>query len=236
MLIRFSNQDEPENFRPELTNSAGFLKVSSGTRIVAAAKTRQEILVFTDASVHSLQFLGTSEVFGLQELESNVSIAGPRSVISASNILFWMGTDKFYIYDGRINTLPCSLRDHVFDNINFDALSYVYAGTIEAHNEVWWFYPSADSAINDSYVTYNYKDRVWFYGSLNRSAWLDATLRQFPQSIESEKIYDHERGVDADGSAMTSFITSSDFDISDGEKFTLVKRILPDLDFTGSNE
>ena len=172
LLIRFSNQDEPENFRPELTNSAGFLKVSSGTRIVAAAKTRQEILVFTDASVHSLQFLGTSEVFGLQELESNVSIAGPRSVISASNILFWMGTDKFYIYDGRINTLPCSLRDHVFDNINFDALSYVYAGTIEAHNEVWWFYPSADSAINDSYVTYNYKDRVWFYGSLNRSAWL----------------------------------------------------------------
>lgn len=235
LLIRFSNQDEPENFRPEITNSAGFLKVSSGTRIVTAAKTRQEILVFTDASVHSLQFLGTSEVFGLQELESNVSIAGPRSVISASNVLYWMGTDKFYIYDGRINTLPCSLRDHVFDNINFDALSYVYAGTIESRNEVWWFYPSADSNINDSYITYNYKDRLWFYGNLNRSAWLDATLRQFPQSIESEKIYDHERGVDADGSAMTSFITSSDFDISDGEKFTLVKRILPDLDFTGSN-
>ena len=235
LLIRFSNQDEPENFRPEITNSAGFLKVSSGTRIVTAAKTRQEILVFTDASVHSLQFLGTSEVFGLQELESNVSIAGPRSVISASNVLYWMGTDKFYIYDGRINTLPCSLRDHVFDNINFDALSYVYAGTIESRNEVWWFYPSADSNINDSYITYNYKDGLWFYGSLNRSAWLDATLRQFPQSIESEKIYDHERGVDADGSAMTSFITSSDFDISDGEKFTLVKRILPDLDFTGSN-
>lgn len=235
LLIRFANQDEPENFRPEATNSAGFLKVSSGTRIVAAARTREEILVFTDMSVHTLQFLGTSDVFGLQELETNVSIASARSVISATNILFWMGNDKFYVYNGRIDTLPCTLRDHVFDNINFNALRYVYAGTIEAYNEVWWFYPSASSNINDSYVVYNYKDNLWFYGSLNRSAWLDANLRQFPQSVESEKIYDHERGVDADGSAMTSFITSSDFDIADGEKFTLVKRILPDLDFTGSN-
>ena len=235
LLIRFANQDEPENFRPETTNSAGFLKVSSGTRIVAAARTREEILVFTDMSVHTLQFLGTSDVFGLQELETNISIASARSVISATNVLFWMGSDKFYIYNGRIDTLPCTLRDHVFDNINFDALRYVYAGTIEAYNEVWWFYPSANSNINDSYVVYNYKDNLWFYGSLNRSAWLDANLRQFPQSIESEKIYDHERGVDADGSAMTSFITSSDFDIADGEKFTLVRRILPDLDFTGSN-
>jgi hypothetical protein len=146
-----------------------------------------------------------------------------------------MGTDKFYFYNGRVDTLPCSLRDHVFNDINFDALPYVYAGTVESHNEIWWFYPSADSQINDSYITYNYKDKLWFYGKLNRSAWLDANLRQFPQAVGENTLFDHERGVDADGSAMTSFITSSDFDISDGEKFTLVKRILPDLDFTGSN-
>ena len=235
LLIRFANQDEPQNFKPELTNSAGFLRVSSGSRIVTAFRTRQETLVFTDMSVHSLQFLGTSEVFSLQELETNISIASPRCVAVASNVLFWMGTDKFYFYNGRVDTLPCSLRDHVFNDINFDALPYVYAGTVESHNEIWWFYPSADSQINDSYITYNYKDKLWFYGKLNRSAWLDANLRQFPQAVGENTLFDHERGVDADGSAMTSFITSSDFDISDGEKFTLVKRILPDLDFTGSN-
>jgi hypothetical protein len=235
LLIRFANQDEPQNFKPELTNSAGFLRVSSGSRIVTAFRTRQETLVFTDMSVHSLQFLGTSEVFSLQELETNISICGPRCVAVASNSLFWMGTDKFYFYNGRVDTLPCSLRDHVFNDINFDALPYVYAGTVESQNEIWWFYPSANSQINDSYVTYNYKDKLWFYGKLDRSAWLDANLRQFPQAVGENTLFDHERGVDADGSAMTSFITSSDFDISDGEKFTLVKRILPDLDFTGSN-
>ena len=235
LLIRFANQDEPQNFKPELTNSAGFLRVSSGSRIVTAFRTRQETLVFTDMSVHSLQFLGTSEVFSLQELEANISIAGPRCIAVASNVLFWMGTDKFYFYNGRVDTLPCSLRDHVFDDINFDALPYVYAGTVESQNEIWWFYPSANSQINDSYVTYNYKDKLWFYGKLDRSAWLDANLRQFPQAVGENTLFDHERGVDADGSAMTSFITSSDFDISDGEKFTLVKRILPDVDFTGSN-
>jgi hypothetical protein len=235
LLIRFANQDEPQNFKPEITNSAGFLRVSSGSRIVTAFRTRQETLVFTDMSVHSLQFLGTSEVFSLQELETNISIAGPRCVAVASNVLFWMGTDKFYFYNGRVDTLPCSLRDHVFNDINFDALPYVYAGTVESHNEIWWFYPSADSQINDSYVTYNYKDKLWFYGKLDRSAWIDANLRQFPQAIGENTLFDHERGMDADGSAMTSFITSSDFDISDGDRFTLVKRILPDLDFTGSN-
>ena len=235
LLIRFANQDEPQNFKPEITNSAGFLRVSSGSRIVTAFRTRQETLVFTDMSVHSLQFLGTSEVFSLQELETNISIAGPRCVAVASNVLFWMGTDKFYFYNGRVDTLPCSLRDHVFNDINFDALPYVYAGTVESHNEIWWFYPSADSQINDSYITYNYKDKLWFYGKLNRSAWIDANLRQFPQAIGENILFDHERGMDADGSAMTSFITSSDFDISDGDRFTLIKRILPDLDFTGSN-
>lgn len=235
LLIRFADQDNPEDFKPTTTNSAGFLRVSSGSRIVGAFRTRQETLVFTDMSVHSLQFLGTTEVFSLQELETNISICSPRCIAVASNVLFWMGTDKFYLYNGRVDTLPCTLRDHVFNDLNFDALTYVYAGTIEAHNEIWWFYPSKDSDINDSYVTYNYKDNLWFYGKLNRSAWLDANLRQFPQAVGENTLFDHENGVDADGSAMESFITSSDFDIGDGDKFTLVRRIIPDVDFTGSN-
>ena len=201
LLIRFSNQDEPENFTPSTLNSAGFIKVSSGSRIVTAFRTRQEILIFTDMSVHSLQFLGTTDVFGLQELEANISIASPRCVAGASNILFWMGADKFYMYNGKVDTLPCTLRDFVFNNINFDALAYVYAGTVEAQSEVWWFYPSKNSSTNDSYIVYNY----------------------------------NEVGNDADGSAMSAFITSSDFDIGDGDKFTLVNRIIPDVSFTGSN-
>ena len=235
LLIRFADQDNPEDFKPTTTNSAGFLRVSSGSSIVGAFRTRQETLVFTDMSVHSLQFLGTTEVFSLQELETNISICSPRCIAVASNVLFWMGTDKFYLYNGRVDTLPCSLRDHVFNDLNFNALTYVYAGTIEAHNEIWWFYPSKDSDTNDSYVTYNYKDNLWFYGKLNRSAWLDANLRQFPQAVGENTLFDHENGVDADGSAMESFITSSDFDIGDGDKFTLVRRIIPDIDFTGSN-
>jgi hypothetical protein len=235
LLIRFANQNEPENFTPTSLTSAGFLRVSSGSRIVTAFRTRQEILVFTDMSLHTLQFLGTTDVFGLNELESNISISSARSVAGASNVTYWMGTDKFYVYDGRVNTLPCSLRDHVFKNLNYNALQYVYAGTVESRNEIWWFYPSSSSDINDSYITYNYKDNIWFYGSLNRSAWLDANLRQYPQAIGENTLFDHEVTNDSDGSAMTSFITSSDFDIADGNKFTLVKRIIPDVDFTGSD-
>ena len=235
LLIRFANQNEPENFTPSSLNSAGFLKVSSGSKIVTAFRTRQEILVYTEMSLHSLQFLGTTDVFGLSELETNISIASPRSVAGASNVVYWMGSDKFYLYNGKVNTLPCPLRDLVFNNINFDALPYVYAGTIETHNEIWWFYPSKNSSINDSYITYNYAENLWFYGSLNRSAWLDSNLRQFPQAVGDNFVYNHEIGNDADGSAMSAFITSSDFDIGDGEKFTLVKRIIPDVSFTGSN-
>tara|TARA_R110001599_G_scaffold280410_2_gene481651 strand:- start:147 stop:2018 length:1872 start_codon:yes stop_codon:yes gene_type:complete len=235
LLIRFANQDEPENFTPSTLNSAGFIRVSSGSQIITAFRTRQEILIFTDMSLHSMQFLGTTDVFGLQELETNISVASSRCVAGASNIVFWMGTDKFYMYNGKVDTLPCSLRDHVFNNINFDALPYVYAGTVEAHNEVWWFYPSANSNKNDSYVVYNYQDNLWFYGSLDRSAWLDANLRDNPQAVGENTLFNHEIGNDADGSAMTSFITSSDFDIGDGDKFTLVNRIIPDVSFTGSN-
>ena len=236
LLIRFANQNEPENFTPTLdTSSAGFLRVSSGSRIITAFRTRQEILVYTDVSLHSFQYLGTSSgVFGLQELDTNISVASARSVAGASNVVYWMGADKFYVYNGRVDTLPCPLRDYVFNNINFNALVYVYAGTVEAQSEIWWFYPTANSTINDAYIVYNYKDNIWFYGNLNRSAWLDSHVRQYPQAVGDNILFDHETSNDADGSAMSSFITSSDFDIGDGDKFTLINRIIPDVDFSGS--
>ena len=236
LLIRFADQDNVIDFRPDsLTkSSAGFLRVSSGTRIIAVQKTRQEMLVFTDSSVHSMQFLGFPDIFGLQELEHNASCASPRCVVASNNIVFWMGTNKFYYYDGRVNTLPCSLRDYVFNDINFDLLQYIYAGTVEEYNEIWWFYPSKNSSENDSYIVYNYKQQIWYYGSLDRTAWLDSSLRQFPVAADTNLIYMHENGLDANGSAMSSFIISSDFDITDGDRYILTNRILPDLSFLGS--
>jgi hypothetical protein len=239
LLIRWSNQDEPQNFTPLVTNSAGFVRVSRGDRIIRAIPTRQEILVFTNATLNSLQFLGTTDVFGLQELSDNISIAGPRAVTTVSSQAFWMGTDKFYVYSGRVDTLPCTLRNHVFENINFDQMDQVVCGTNEQWNEVWWAYPTKNSNTNDAYVIYNHFDRIWYYGSINRTAWNDSPLRPYPQAAGgadgSQYIYNHEEGVDDDLLPMSSYIQSSDFDIVDGEQFLLIKRIIPDIEFEGSD-
>jgi hypothetical protein len=239
LLIRWSNQDEPANFTPLPTNSAGFIRVSRGDQIIRAIPTRQEILVFTNATLNSLQFLGTTDVFGIQELSDNISIAGPRAVTTVSSQAFWMGTDKFYTYSGRVDTLPCTLRNHVFENINYDQLAQVVCGTNEQWNEVWWAYPTANSSTNDAYVIYNHFDRIWYYGSINRTAWNDSPLRQYPQAAggveDAQIIYNHEQGVDDNLLPMDSYIQSSDFDIVDGEQFLLIKRIIPDVEFGGSN-
>jgi hypothetical protein len=239
LLIRWSSQDDPANFTPSPTNSAGFLRVSRGDRIIRGIPTRQEILIFTNATLNSLQFLGNTDVFGLQELSDNISIASPRSVIVISNVALWMGTDKFYTYSGRVDTLPCTLRNHVFENINFEQMDQIVCGTNEQWNEVWWHYPTANSQTNDAYVIYNYFDKIWYYGSLNRTAWNDSPLRPYPQAVGgadgSQYIYNQEQGVDDDLVPMASYIQSSDFDIVDGEQFLLIKRIIPDVDFTGSN-
>jgi hypothetical protein len=234
LLIRWSDQDRPEYWTPAPTNSAGFLRVSRGSAIVRAIATRQETLVFTNATLNSLQFLGTADVFGIQEMSDNISIAGPRSVAIANNTAYWMGTDKFYAYSGRVETLPCSLRNHVFTNLNYNQLEQIVCGTNEGWNEVWWFYPTADSNVNNAYVVYNHLERIWYYGSIERTAWNDSPLRQYPQAAGQQIIYNHEQGVDDNGLPMESFITSSDFDITDGDEFMLIKRILPDIDFTGS--
>ena len=234
LLIRWANQDDPVNWTPETTNSAGFLRVSRGSRIIRALPTRQEILVFTDSHLYSFQFLGTTDVFGLQEYADNISIMSPRACISANNVTYWMGTDKFYYYSGRVETLPCTLRNHVFQDFNYDQADQVVCGTNESWNEVWWFYPTSNSQTNNAYVIYNYLEKIWYYGSIERTAWLDSPLRQYPQAVGGNYVYNHEQGVNDDVTAMTSFITTNDFDIGDGENLLLIKRILPDIDFSGS--
>jgi hypothetical protein len=183
LLIRWATQDQPNVWTPLVTNSAGFLRVSRGSAIVCAIATRQEILVFTEGTLNSLQFVGTTDVFSLQELADNVSIISPRAVIVVNNTAYWMGHDKFYAYNGRVETLPCSLRNHVFENFNYDQQDQVISGTNEGWNEVWWFYPTADSNVNNAYVIYNHLEKIWYYGTIYRTAWLDSSLREYPQAI-----------------------------------------------------
>jgi hypothetical protein len=240
LLIRWASQDAPNQWAPSGTNSAGFLRVSRGSEIVRAIPTRQEIAVFTDTNLYILQFLGTTDVFGLQEIAGNISIMGPRSVITANNIVFWMGLDKFYLYDGRVQTLPCTLREHVFKNFNYNQRDQVICGTNEGFNEIWWFYCSENSDWVDSYVIYQYLDNIWYYGSMSRTAWLDIAQRQIPFAAYTNEaqdpgvLYAHESGIDADGAPMTSYIQSSDYDLGDGEQFMLSRRLIPDISFNTS--
>jgi hypothetical protein len=240
LLIRWATQDQPNVWTPLLTNSAGFIRVSRGSRIVRALPTRQEIVVFTDTHLYSFQFLGTIEVFGLQELSDNISIMSARSCISVNNVTYWMGLDKFYAYDGRVQTLPCTLREYVFKDINLNQADQVICGTNEGYNEVWWFYCSASSNWVDRYVIFNHLERVWYYGSLTRTAWLDVSSRNYPTAVFTDEnqdpgiLYTHELGVDDGLLPMEAFVQSSDFDIEDGEKLMLTKRMIPDVNFRGS--
>jgi hypothetical protein len=240
MLIRWADQDTPGDWTPEETNSAGDLRVSRGSKIVRALPTRQEILVWTDSHLYTLQFLGTTDVFGLQEYADNISIMSPRAMASASNVVYWMGQDKFYAYTGRVETLPCTLRNHVFTNFNYGQADQVVCGTNERWNEVWWFYPTANSNYNDAYVVYNHLEGLWYYGNLPRTAWLDTAVREYPlaantpNSTEAGHLYAHEKGVDDDGAPMDSYIQSSDFDLDDGDNFILTRRLIPDVSFEGS--
>jgi hypothetical protein len=248
LLIRWADQDTPGDWTPTQTNTAGDLRVSRGSRIVRALPTRQEILVWTNTHLFTLQFLGTTDVFGLQEYADNISIASPRAVSSAANITYWMGQDKFYAYTGRVETLPCTLRNHVFNNLNYGQADQIISGTNEQWNEIWWFYPTADSDYNNAYVVYNHLERIWYYGTIDRTAWLDTPLRQNPQAantpvivdnlgnvtIGSGLLYNHENGINDDDIAMVSYIQSSDFDLEDGDQFMLTRRILPDIEFNGS--
>jgi hypothetical protein len=240
LLIRWASQDDPGMWTPLVTNSAGFIRVSRGSLIVRAIPTKQEILVFTEATLSSLQFTGTTDVFALQEIGDNLSIIGPRAVTIVNNMTFWMGHDKFYVYTGRVETLPCTLRNFVFNDINFDQADQVICGTNEGWNEVWWMYPSANSNYNNRYVIYNHLERIWYYGNIERTAWLDSPLRDNPQAIYADNVnelsylYNHESGTNDDGLPLTAYIQSSDFDLMEGDQFMLTRRIIPDINFEGS--
>jgi hypothetical protein len=240
LLIRWASQDQPNEWEPRSTNSAGFLRVSRGSAIVRAIPTRQETIVLTDTHLYTLQFLGTTDVFGLQELADNISIMSSRAAITANNVLYWMGTDKFYAYDGRVQTLPCTLREYVFKDINFDQSDQVVCGTNEGFTEIWWFYPSADSNANNRYVIYNHLTNIWYYGNLERTAWLDVASREFPiaastpESSSTGLLYTHEVGLNDDESPLEAFCQSSDFDIGDGDQLMLTKRLIPDVSFNTS--
>jgi hypothetical protein len=241
LLVRWSDQENPFNWVIDATTQAGSFPLNIGSFIMCARSTRQEILVWTDAAVYSMQYLGPPYVWGFQLLQDNISIMSPNAAITVNNVTYWMGVDKFFSYTGRVETLPCTLWQYVFDDINKDQAFQVFSGSNESYNEVWWFYCSQNSNQIDKYVIYNYLERVWSYGTMNRTAWLDSGLRQFPMAAYplGNKILFHEANVD-DVSGLTpvpieSYIQSSDFDIGDGHNFGFVWRILPDITFNGSN-
>lgn len=302
LLIRWATQDQPNVWTPLPTNSSGFLRVSRGSQIVCAIATRQEILVFTEGTLNSLQYLGTTDVFGIQELADNISILSPRAVVTVNNTAYWFGHDKFYAYNGRVETLPCTIRNHIFENLNYDQADQIVSGTNEGWNEIWWFYPTKNSQVNDAYAIYNHLERIWYYGTIDRTAWSDSSLREYPQAVTATYatgsiangvltvtsihsgvlevgsvisgpgvatgtiitalgtgtggvgtytlnipqnvvsveitangiVYNHEQGLNDGINPMVSYISSSDFDLVDGDQFILTKRIIPDLNFQGS--
>ena len=239
MLIRWSDQESVTTWTPAATNQAGSIRLSHGSEIITAVQTRQEIVVFTDSSIYSLQYLGPPAVWSSQLLGDNISILGPNAAIVASGKVYFMGVDKFYVYDGRLNTLRCDLRQYIYSDINLTQSAQVYAGTSEGFNEAWWFYCSAGSNEIDKYVVYNYLEDIWYYGTMARTAWLDSGLRDYPVAATYAKnLVNHELGVDDNTTATTvaidSYISSSEFDIDDGHNFGFVYRILPDLTFRGS--
>jgi hypothetical protein len=240
LLIRWSDQEDVTNWTPSATNQAGSIRLSHGSEIITAIQSRQEILVWTDAALYSLQYVGAgSGVWSSQLLGHNLSITSQNAVAYANGVSFWMGLGKFYSYDGRVQPLPCSVKRHVFDDFNTEQYEQVHAGTNEEFNEVWWFYCSAGSEVIDRYVVYNYLQNIWYYGTMGRTAWLDSDLRASPiAATYSNNLVEHEIGTDdresATEQAISAYITSAQFDIESGDRFAFIRRVLPDMDFTGS--
>ena len=239
LLIRFSDQESLTEWNSLPTNTAGDLRLGSGSAIVNAIETRQQILVFTDTSLHTMQYLGPPFTFGINLVSENTTIAGPLAAIPVEDNVFWMGAQEFYVYGGTVQRLPCTVRDYVFSDINEDQLEKVTAGSNTAFSEVWWFYPSASSTENDRYVVYNYEQQVWYYGTLSRTCWLDRGVENYPVAAGTDQVlYYHEFGLDdgsySPASAISAYIESSQIDIGDGENFAFIRRMIPDLTFRDS--
>jgi hypothetical protein len=240
MLIRWSDAEDPYTWTPAATNQAGSLRLSHGSEIITSVQSRQEIVVFTDTSIYSLQYLGPPFVWSSQLLGDNISIVSPNAAIIASGIVYWMGVDKFYKYDGRVQTLNCDLRRYIFQDFNTQQSQQVFCGTNEGFNEVWWYYCSADSSTINRYVIYNYVENIWYYGTLARTAWLDSGLLPYPLAATyNSTLVQHESGVNNSETgtavAINASISSSEFDIGDGHNFGFVWRVVPDLTFSGSS-
>jgi hypothetical protein len=239
LLIRWSDQESLVDWTPSATNQAGSLRLSQGSKIVTGANSRQSVLIWTDAALYSLQYVGAPIVWGANLVGENISIASKNAVAYANGIAYWMGTDKFYKYDGRTETLNCDLRRYVFNDFNEDQYEQVFAGTNESFNEIWWFYCATGSDVPNRYIIYNYSENVWYFGNLTRTAWVDSGAREHPlAATTSGKLVEHEQGLDDNETttpaAITAFITSADFDLDDGDRFFLVNRIMPDVTFDGS--
>ena len=235
LLIRFSSQESLLNWTPTATNTAGDLRLGGGSEFVQAVETKQAILVFTDKTLHAMKFIGPPFTFGLQELSKNITIMSPKSAIAVDDVVYWMGQDTFYVYaGGQTQQLPCTVKDKVFLDINDEEAEKTYAGVNSEFGEIIWFYPNASSSDNSNYVIFNYNDKTWYYGTLARDVWLDRGLRRNPLAGGGGYIYNQETGFDDDGSAMSSFIESAPIDMGDGDKFSFIKRIIPDITFNGS--
>jgi len=239
MLVRWSDQENPLNWTPSATNQAGDIKLSNGSQIITALQSRQEVLVWTDSAMYAMQYVGGTVVWGTQLLGTNLSIASPRAVAYSDGISYWMGRDSFYTYDGRVKTLNCDLKRYIFNDFNFEQIEQVFAATNEGFGEIWWFYCSANSTTIDKYVIYNHEQGIWYFGTMARSAWIDSGLREYPMAATyTNKLVNHEQGVDSNENgadvAIDAYITSAQFDIEDGDRFSFIRRIVPDVTFDGS--
>jgi len=239
LLIRFSDQENPAVWRPTATNTAGDLIISRGSKIVTAQETRQQILVFTDKSLHAMQYIGAPFTFGVSMLSENITISGAKAAVAIEDVVYWMGLDEFYVYTGAVQKLPCTVKDYVFSDFNFEQREKVIASSNSSFSEAWWFYPSANSSNIDKYVVFNYQQNIWYYGSLARTAWIDRGINSNPVAASPDSyLYTHESGFD-DGStnpasAITAYVESSQFDLGEGDSFAFVRRIIPDITFRNS--
>ncbi len=239
LLIRFSDQENITDWNSTADNSAGSLSIGSGSKIVTAIETRQQILVFTDISLHALQYVGPPFTFGINMISDNITIRGPSSVAAVQDTVYWMGKSEFYIYNGGVQTLPCSVKDYVFSDFNSSQAEKCFAAVNSSFSEVWWFYPSSSSDNNDRYVVYNYLQNVWYYGTMTRTAWIDRGVEENPIAAGRDGyLYNHEIGFDdgstSPASAISAYIESSQFDLGEGDSFSFVKRLIPDLTFRSS--
>ena len=235
LLIRFSSQENPVDWFPTTTNTAGDLRLGGGSEFVQAVETKQEILVFTNKSLHSMKFIGPPFTFGIRELSKNITIMSPASAIAVDDSVYWMGVDTFYIYSGgATKQIPCSVKDKVFLDFNLAEKDKVHVGVNSEFSEIMWFYPSGDVTEVNSYVTYNYAENIWYFGNLARQAWMDRGIRNLPVATGDQYLYNHEVGYDDDGSAMTSFVESAPMKFTQDEKFSFVNQIIPDVNFNGS--